>query len=174
MRNLIIGLVFAFSSSGVYCGIEDLTKTLASGSYSVDSNKNHKEDDLPVLNMDSAADEWKINCSKEKIYNKKRCIMFKLNKDVIVSIFDGKKAVYVGSNHYPKTESIIKIDDLQPVYGLEGDTNTPQKVINQMLKGAKAYTRYVEWPYNYNKDSELDLSGFSDKYAEMLELYNSL
>lgn len=123
---------------------------------------------------DILASDWNYNCSKDKFNGRRSCSLNKAHSDVMVSIFDGRHSVYVGRNHFPRTQSAIKIDNNAPVYGREGSSNTPQKVIEQMKKGKVAYTRYKEWPYEYNQDGETDLTGFAEKYNEMLEEYKKL
>ncbi|MEN3980624.1 hypothetical protein [Acinetobacter sp. CWB-B33] len=118
--------------------------------------------------------DWDYNCSKDKFNGQKSCSLNKSNSKIMVSIFDGRYSVYIGRNHFPHTQSAIKIDNNTPIYGYEGSSNTPQKVIEQMKKGKVAYTRYKEWPYEYNQDGETDLTGFSEKYNEMLEGYKKL
>ena len=118
--------------------------------------------------------KWKSNCTKDKFNNTKICSLNKSYSDVMVTIIDGRYGVYIGRNHFPRTQSAIKIDDNTPIYGYEGSSNTPQKVIEQMKKGKVAYTRYKEWPYEYNQDGETDLTGFAEKYDEMLEEYKKL
>ena len=41
-------------------------------------------------------------------------------------------------------------------------------------QGKKVFTRYQEWPYQHNRDSEIDLTSFPEKFEEMLELYRRL
>lgn len=118
--------------------------------------------------------DWNYACSKDKFDGKKSCSLNKSHSDVMVSIFDGRHSVYVGRNHYPGSKSAIKIDGNTPIYGHEGSSDTPKKLIEQMKKGKVAYTRYREWPYDYNQDGEVDLTGFAEKYNEMLEKYREL
>ncbi len=47
-------------------------------------------------------------------------------------------------------------------------------IVKQMKEGSKAIIRYREWPYDYDKDSEVDLTGFTKKLSEMLEWYKKL
>lgn len=117
---------------------------------------------------------WNFSCSKDKFNGVKSCFLHKMYGDVIVSIYNGQSTVYVGKNHYPGTKSAIKIDNNVTIYGYEGISQTPKKVIEQMKIGKVAYTRYVEWPYEYNQDYHVDLTGFSEKYDEMLEAYKKL
>ncbi|WP_180004833.1 MULTISPECIES: hypothetical protein [unclassified Acinetobacter] len=118
--------------------------------------------------------DWNYSCSRDKFSGKKSCSLNKSHSNIMVSIFDGRYSVYIGRNHFPRTQSAIKIDNNAPIYGYEGSSNTPQKVIEQMKKGKVAYTRYKEWPYEYNQDGETDLTGFTEKYNEMLEEYKKL
>lgn len=118
--------------------------------------------------------EWNYSCSKDKLNKQKSCSLSKSHSNIMVSISGGRHSVYIGRNHFPRTQSTIKIDDNTPIYGYEGLSNTPQKVIEQMKKGRVAYTRYKEWPYEYNQDGETDLTGFAEKYDEMLEEYKKL
>ena len=92
----------------------------------------------------------------------------------MVGIYNGQHSVYVGRDHYPRSQSVIKIDSNTPIYGYEGSSSTPQKAIEQMKRGKVAYTRYKEWPYDYNQDGEVDLTGFTEKYNEMMEEYKKL
>ena len=117
---------------------------------------------------------WHISCSKDKFNGSKKCSLYKNYSDFMVNYMSGRLSVYVGRNHFPETQSVIKIDGNQAIYGHEGMSQTPQKVIEQMKKGKVAYTRYKEWPYKYNKDGETDLTGFAEKYDEMLEEYKKL
>lgn len=118
--------------------------------------------------------DWNFSCSKDKFNGTKSCFLSKMYSDVMVGIYNGQHTVYIGRDHYPRSQSAIKIDDNAPVYGYEGSSNTPKKLIEQMKKGRVAYTRYKEWPYDYNQDGETDLTGFTEKYNEMLEKYKTL
>ncbi|TCB79329.1 hypothetical protein E0H89_03485 [Acinetobacter sp. ANC 3781] len=117
---------------------------------------------------------WNSSCSRDRFNGTKICSLSKVHSDVMVSIINGRYSVYVGENHYPNTQSVIKIDDNSPIYGVEGSSKTPQKVIEQMRNGKIAYTRYKEWPYEYNKDGEVDLTGFKEKFEQMKEEYKKL
>ena len=117
---------------------------------------------------------WQVSCSKDKFNGSKICSLYKNFSPLMVSNINGKLSVYVGTNHFPRTKSAIKIDGNQTIYGYEGVSQTPKKVIEQMKKGKTAHIRYQEWPYEYNKDSEVDLAGFSEKYDEMVKQYQAL
>ena len=91
-------------------------------------------------------------------------------------LINGKFAIGVGSSHYPGSNSAIKIDGNTSYSGKEGIINPYYAglIVKQMKGGKKAVIRYREWPYDYNKDSEVDLTGFTKKFNEMLEWYKKL
>lgn len=153
--------------------ISELTKILESGSYSQGNITKPEGKNLPQLNMEVEYG-WRVSCKKDIFDGKKICYMHQYGNDLMVNIINGKLGIYVGKNHFPRTKSAIKIDNNQTIYGYEGVSQTPQKVVEQMKKGKTAYTRYKEWPYEYNKDGEVDLTGFAEKYDEMVKQYQAL
>lgn len=117
---------------------------------------------------------WSASCRKDPFNSRKIC---HVSRDQLrVLYIDGKYAVSVGKNHYPGTESAIKIDDNVHYSGREGLINPmyANLIVKQMKEGSKAIIRYREWPYDYDKDSEVDLTGFTKKLNEMLEWYKKL
>lgn len=118
--------------------------------------------------------DWNYHCSVDKFNGGKFCSLSKSNSEVMVSIYNNRLSVYVGKNHYPDSLSAIKIDSNQSNYGKEGQIQNPKKVIDQMMSGKTVFTRYQQWPYRYNQDSQVDLNGFAKEYAEMLREYQQL
>lgn len=117
---------------------------------------------------------WDISCKKDAFNGKKIC---SISRDrLMILLIDGRYIVSVGRNHYPGTESAIKVDDNVHYTGKEGIINPfyANLIVKQMKEGKKATIRYREWPYDYNKDSEVDLTGFTKKLNEMLEWYKKL
>jgi len=174
--TLLLMLIFAPASS-LHADISEIDgldglgvmiSNIASGLSVTNSTE-----DVPYNNSWSPF-AWNTTCSKDKFNGRKSCSLSKAHSNIMVSIFDGRHSVYIGQDHFPRSQSAIKIDNNTPVYGYEGSSNTPQKVIEQMKKGKVAYTRYKEWPYEYNQDGETDLTGFAEKYEEMLKEYQKL
>lgn len=118
--------------------------------------------------------EWNISCRVDRFEGTKICSMNQRYGDIMVAIINGYHNVYVGRDHYPGTLSAVKIDGNKPFYGKEGMIQNPKLVIEQMKRGKVAYTRYKEWPYEYNKDNQSDLSGFTLKWVEMQNRYKKL
>lgn len=143
------------------------------------TNKSSKYENLKVEKETyypdkKSLDKWYSNCTKDKFNGIKSCTLNTNFGDIIIYYAHSKYAVWVGRNHYPNTQSAIKIDNNATIYGHEGDSNTPLKVIEQMKKGKVAYTRYKEWPYLSNKDNEAGLEGFSEALDEMKTKYSVL
>lgn len=176
LKAIILILLFAslpcIASAAIYNYKSKSGSTILSNRPPSEKNKNLTLVD--VYHPDTSHLDWKTACSKDRFNGSKSCTLSKMHSDVMVFIIDGRYNVHVGRNHFPRSKSIIKIDDHAPIYGYEGTSNTPQKAIEQMKKGKVAYTRYKEWPYEYDRDSDVDLTGFSEKYEQMLEEYKQL
>lgn len=113
-----------------------------------------------------------INCEKKKFDNTKICYL--KEGDVWVFLINGKYSVSIGSEHYPRSQAGLRIDNSQALFGYEGDFSKPLSIIEKLKKGKFAYTRYQQWPYQYNIDGEINLEGFNEKFNEMLKSYKEL
>lgn len=156
--------------------LEKLTKTLQAGSYSQDGAISN-DIELKELNISLDKDfltKWNVDCRRDRFNETKKCTLSKYSGDLLIMNINGSYYIYVGSNHYPRSQSALKIDNNPTMYGYEGVIKNPIKVIEQLKSGKVAYTRYSKWPYESNLDGEVDLSGFSEKFEEMLKLYKQL
>lgn len=119
---------------------------------------------------------WQIiKCNKDKFNNIKNCILSKAN--LMVSIDDGKTSIFISGGdygHYPNSQSAIKIDENNTIYGIEGSFSNNLKIINQMLKGDMVFTRYKDWPNDFNNDLEISLNGFTEAYDALRKKYSLL
>lgn len=158
--------------------LAELTELLSQGSYSTYSDPNSVDFKLPDVEVIpttiTPSYDWNISCRKDRFTDIKSCFMTKIFSDLMVGIVEGHIRVFVGKNHFPNTQSAIKIDKNATVYGKEGSISNPKQVIQQLRNGKVAYLRYQEWPYQYYKDSEVDLKDFSKNYEEMLKEYRKL
>lgn len=112
------------------------------------------------------------SCYKDKFDNTKICAMH--NNDLMVSIYNSNISIYVGAEHFPRKSSAIKVDSNKTLYGVEGIFKNNNLILNQLMKGKVAYTRYVRWPYEYNVDSEISLDGFTEAYEDLRMRYSQL
>lgn len=132
------------------------------------------EDKLLNQKISTSSSIWLISCKKDPIDSKKTCFMTK--DKLTVMLINGKYGIGVGKNHYPHSESAIKVDDNVAYYGQNGIINPmyTNLIINQLKKGKKASIRYQEWPYKYDIHGEIDLNGFTQNYMEMLSRFKRL
>ena len=115
---------------------------------------------------------WVVNCEKKKFDHMKICDMHE--GDLWVFLINGRYSVSVGSDHYPGSKGGLRIDNSSAIYGYEGELPKPLSIIERLKKGKIAYTRYQEWPYEYNKDGEVSLKNFTKQFNEMLKQYKNL
>ena len=115
---------------------------------------------------------WWVNCHKKKFDNMKVCSMSE--GDLWVFLINGRYSVSVGSDHYPRSKGGLRIDNSSAIYGYEGELPKPLSIIERLKKGKVAYTRYQEWPYEYDKDGEVSLKNFTKQFNEMLKQYKNL
>lgn len=123
---------------------------------------------------DELFNPWYIHCELKKFDNTKICSMTIQFDALKIYLINGKYSVTVGSNHYPRSQGGLRIDNSSAIYGYEGELPKPLSIIENLKKGKVAYTRYQEWPYQRNIDSEISLDGFTDRFNEMLKRYKEL
>lgn len=116
--------------------------------------------------------QWNISCKKDHFNGVKHCDISK--KSIAVFYINNKYSVVVGRQQFPRSTSAIKVDENTTIYGYEGGSKSPEIVIKQMKSGKLLHTRYQEWPYQYNKDEDIDLTDFKERFDEMMELYKKL
>lgn len=149
--------------------LEQLSKNLANSTYN--------ESDLiqgVTLNVSlKDTDQWNIiKCQKDRFNGSKFCAMSK--NSLLVSIYNGHPSILVGSEHFPRKSTAIKIDGGKTFYGSEGSFDNQRTIIDLLSKGKIVYTRYVQWPYEYNVDDEISLDGFNEAYKELKRRYSEL
>ncbi len=128
--------------------------------------------DTLIHSYDYEPKNWLINCNKKKFDNTKICYL--KEGDLWVFLINGRYSVSVGSDHYPRSKGGLRIDNSSAIYGYEGELPKPLSIIERLKKGKVAYTRYQEWPYEYNTDGEVTLKGFTENFNKMLKQYKDL
>jgi hypothetical protein len=128
-----------------------------------------------IVSYDSSLlGDWASSCKKDKFNNAKQCTLYRLHGQITVSIINGNYLVRVGSNHFPSSDSALKIDGNPTLYGKEGSINNPRKAIEQLKFGSIAHTRFKEWPYQSNKDDKEPLDNFREAFDQMMLEYKKL
>lgn len=176
-RNDIIFKVKIDNKDEGYIEASDASKIEISdgwGYFKAENPQDKTKSNSTNLASNDIYNRWDVSCKKDAFEGKKICSVSK--NGLMVLLIDGRFAVGVGRHHYPRSSSAIKIDDNVSYSGKEGIINPlySNLIIKQMKDGKRAAIRYREWPYDYNKDSEVDLTGFTKKFNEMLDWYKKL
>lgn len=123
--------------------------------------------------LQTIKNEWTYgSCYKDRFNGAKICSMH--NKNIMIAIINGEQNIYIGNNHYPGKKTAVKIDNGITYYGKEGYFYNSKVIIEDMKKGNVIYTRYVEWPYEYNVDSEISLIGFTKALNNLRHRYSEI
>ena len=96
------------------------------------------------------------------------------SKNLWIFLINGRYSVSVGVDHYPRSKAGLRIDNSPAIYGYEGELPKPLSIIERLKKGKVAYTRYQEWPNQYNTDDEVSLKEFNQYFNQMLSEYKKL
>lgn len=84
---------------------------------------------------------------------------------------NGTPIISIGSDHYPDSNITIRIDKNKPITapakaGFSKDQT--KAILEQMNKGDAMLTRYNEWPYQHDFDTQVDslVSSKHGKYCK--------
>lgn len=146
--------------------IDDLIRDVGYESNQKTSVKNAEKPTAP------AGSHWKIACKRDRFDDTKICKM--TSKELQVSLIQGQLGVLVGRRHASNSKSAIKIDNNKTLYGAEGVFSDATQIIYQMKKGRTVYTRFYELNKENNKDDEISLEGFTERFEKMKSIYDQL
>lgn len=116
---------------------------------------------LDVL-KDKYGENWSLHCKQDGMSDTHYCVTSRASLMVGVS---GASSyfVQVGNDHYPGSTIALRIDKAPPVTA-PADPGFSQKqetaLVAALNGGTSVLTRYVEWPYESNKDQSVNLFGF--------------
>ncbi|MEX0397250.1 hypothetical protein KDV94_15350, partial [Providencia rettgeri] len=71
--------------------------------------------------------------------------------------------ISIGRNHFPSKDSFIRVNEESPMKsGEKGylDRNESKSLISRLSSKDTVTTRYVEWPYDRSKDSDVGMANF--------------
>ena len=89
---------------------------------------------------------------------------------------DGSSYIQVGSSNYPGTDILVRVDKREPIKAKADPgftTSQSDNLIAQFKIGNTALSRYIEWPYERNKDLSIDLYGFNQAWEILNIVYKS-
>lgn len=105
-------------------------------------------------------DSWFISCSVDPIEDTRSCRM--LRDSLMVIAFAGEpEVVRVGTNHYPGSESVIRLDKGTPIRSrADGIFGESKKILAGLETCNQAVLRYREWPAEVPIDKTVPCAGF--------------
>ncbi|MGI9068616.1 MAG: hypothetical protein ACR2HX_19710 [Pyrinomonadaceae bacterium] len=113
---------------------------------------------------------WMVGCEKDAITDEKSCYLDRGDLRVWAD-GRGRSEIYVGSNHYPGSAVIIRIDRSAPLAinssrfnGSFGYRTSPA-IIQRVASAKTITTRYQKWPYTDYEDQTLSTYGFKEALA---------
>lgn len=121
-----------------------------------------------ALNSDDGND-WDVGCSKDPISDEKMCHMVKRNLWIFVT---GNKLpfVMVGSNDFPGSSAVIRIDGGVPFKSRDDSqgnfsNKVSLKIIEKLKAGKTITTRHKKWPNDYTVDDTWEIYGFNEAFS---------
>ena len=112
---------------------------------------------------------WHVTCDVDPIHDSRFCQVRRPWSSLIVSFGPNCQplVVVVGTEHYPGTESLLRIDGGKPHITKNPEGVFPRaiyaQVVKQLRDGKPFITRYTRWPYkNEFHDQESTAVGFAE------------
>lgn len=105
------------------------------------------------------ANSWQISCNRDKMSKRVNCF---INRGALY-VFSGGGAdfVSVGTNHFPRSTSSIKVGNRRfDTSHHDGNFGSSKAVLTALRAGGSVVTRYMKWPYRTWEDDEFAAFGF--------------
>jgi len=135
---------------------------------------------LPTNTLEYLHDEygtnWSTLCEIDKMNDTHWCFLEKRDLRVIMWK-DGTLFVAIGSNHYPGSKMVVRVDKNKPISAPEKSGFTAaqtRSIIGQLIVGSTVVTRYKKWPYQSNNDESFELFGFPQALEILKKIYDSV
>jgi hypothetical protein len=115
------------------------------------------KDSAPARWGDSG--NWSISCSRDKMTSVRTCLIHKGDLYIFVRP-GGKISVSVGNEHFPRSQTSIKIGSKRfDTTEQDGFFANGAQLAGQMGNGIPVVTRYMKWPYRTWIDDEFTAYG---------------
>lgn len=105
-------------------------------------------------------DSWYLSCSVDPIEDTRSCRMLR-DSLMVIAFAGGPEVVRVGTNHYPGSESVIRLDKGTPFRSrADGIFVDAKKILAGLETCNQAVLRYREWPSEAPTDKVVNCAGF--------------
>jgi invasion protein IalB len=119
---------------------------------------------VPKYELHSAARGWSVSCSVDAMTDAKHCRVSQQTVRVAVLGPRCEVGIAVGTEHFPGTSSLVRLDTGPPITTSARDGVFDVKagilLVARMKKAKTMVTRHTEWPSRAPVDTEIDLKGF--------------
>lgn len=111
----------------------------------------------------SALSGWDIDCGKDAMNDKRNCKVrsYDAKLTLLYEFGAAPKWVCIIPHDFPGRRGQIRVDSGKPLT-TDTDGCVAGSFVSQLRNGTNVTVRYVEWPYDYNKDNTATLQGLSD------------
>jgi hypothetical protein len=123
------------------------------------------EGDWPDVTQRRPDDEWSVSCKIDAMDDSRACSIIRRELQLA---FMGSCSpfVRVGSDHFPRTPSLIRLDGGKPIATADKDgmfsAEASRRLVSAFRKAKRAMTRFQRWPYEGYVDDEIALTGLPE------------
>lgn len=130
---------------------------------------------LDVL-KDEYGSNWDTSCKKDLMNDTHWCMISK--KNLSIGVWGDKKYfVSIGQEHYPGSNTMIRIGSGKPYTSAQDAQFTQQQVaaiITDIGQAEEVTIRYTKWPYKSPIDKEISTYGLQEGLVIINKLFDSM
>jgi hypothetical protein len=130
----------------------------------------HPEGIGTIAYPESPLANWSVNCGVDKIYGGRECVVTAAYDSGGPLIYFGKsnsaQQVCIIGHDFPGRTGAMRVDGNPPVR-TDGEGCVSGSYVNQLATGTTLVARWVEWPYDVEKDTETSLRGLKEALSLM-------
>ncbi|WP_026470039.1 hypothetical protein [Alkanindiges illinoisensis] len=124
---------------------------------------------------DYTGDAWSVSCSKDRMTDKKRCVLSKFEFVILYDVNGLRTTVSkdLGSLN-DRQNNYLRVDN-KPSFTTRGIylNATSKSIVEQLKRGTTLKTRFFEWSGEMYEET-IPLDGFNEAYSFMLKAYAAL
>lgn len=107
---------------------------------------------------------WSFGCEKDKITDRTSCSLTSFEAKILISFSKDLTPAYfcIIGHDFPGRRGAVRVDQNAPRNTDTEGCLRAAPILAEMRKGKEITVRYVEWPYDYSRDTTTDLDGFTE------------
>lgn len=133
----------------------------------------HPDGSGSVSRSENFSDErWLIDCRIDQMNDKRKCKIY--SKDGGPFIYYGfskePESICIIGHNFPRRTGQIRIDKGDPITTDNEGCVPASRILDQMKTGSSFRSRWVEWPRDFSRDSEISLDGLNKAMSVVTEI----